>query len=309
MNYWLLDSGTSAHMTPHRTDIDTNSFRPVSNGFVKVTNNQHEPIIGIGNVTILIKCYETGVNITWTLFNVLVVPTIVRRLIATDELNDDGHSIGVERSGIVITLRERHNIFTQRKTTVIKYPRTWEYDEQTMEYQWPAYEYRQAVLNLPRGYLVSPVSMSLVPETTESTNAVEETDADQHNDEDFAPDQDDASNDDTASNADDESTPGTATQQNNAGDSESDTQAKKRSVHLQTVHNRFGHQSIESLLLGNRENIWNDIKVQRDPENICQTCQITLSRKTARNRKMAAEFPKEPGRMVTIDIISNPFSV
>jgi hypothetical protein len=103
MNYWLLDSGTSAHMTPYRTDIDTNSFRPVTNGYVKVANDQHEPIIGIRNVTILIKCYETGMNITWTLFNVVVVPTIVRRLIATDELNDAGHSIGMEPSGIVLT--------------------------------------------------------------------------------------------------------------------------------------------------------------------------------------------------------------
>jgi hypothetical protein len=90
-------------------------------------------------------------------------------------------------------------------------------------------------------------------------------------------------------------------------ETESNTKSQKRAVHLQTVHNRFGHRSIESLLLGNRDNIWNDIRVQRDPENICQTCQITLARKTARNRRTTAEQPTEPGRMVTIDIISNPF--
>jgi hypothetical protein len=137
MNYWLIDSGTSAHMTPYRTDIDMNSFRPITNGYVKVANDQHEPIIGIGNVTILIKCYRTGMNITWTLFNVVVVPTIVRRLIATDELNDAGHSIGMEPSGIVLTLREPPNVPTQRKVTVQKYPRTWEYDSIAKEHVIP----------------------------------------------------------------------------------------------------------------------------------------------------------------------------
>jgi hypothetical protein len=155
-------------MTPYRTDIDTNSFRPVTNGYVKVANDQHEPIIGIGNVTILIKCYETGMNITWTLFNVVVVPTIVRRLIATDELNDAGHSIGMEPSGIVLTLREHPNVPTQRKVTVLKYPRTWQYDSDAKEYQWPAAEYQFAVGTAPQGFLISPISLNLRQETVAS---------------------------------------------------------------------------------------------------------------------------------------------
>jgi hypothetical protein len=300
MNYWLLDAGTSAHMTPYRTDIDTNSFRPVSNGFVKVANNQHEPIIGIGNVTILIKCYETGLNITWTLFNVLVVPTIVRRLITTDELNDAGHSIAMESSGIVITLREQPNIRTQSKVTVIRYPRTWEYDEQTSEYQWSIVEYQQAVRNSPNGYLVSPVSMNLMEEPTASANAVEADNNGQHQHDDNALEPDSEPDDDSSHDTETESS-------DNSSDTNAENQAKKRAVHLQTVHNRLGHRSIESLLLGHRDNIWNDMKIQRDPENICQTCQITLARKTARNKKTAADRPDEPGRMVTIDIISNPF--
>jgi hypothetical protein len=281
-------------MTPYRTDIDTNSFRPVTNGYVKVANDQHEPIIGIGNVTILIKCYSTGMNITWTLFNVVVVPTIVRRLIATDELNDAGHSIGMEPSGIVLTLREHPNVPTQRKVTVLKYPRTWQYDSDAKEYQWPAAEYQFAEGTAPQGFLISPISLNLRQETVASANAVEDKT-------DNAPPDDDNSGSDDDHTSDEDSNDGT-------DDSPAEeTQATKRAVHLQTIHNRLGHRSVESLLLGNRDNIWNDVKVQRDPESICQTCQITLARKTARNKKTAADFPSEPGRMVTIDIIQNPF--
>jgi hypothetical protein len=295
MNYWLLDSGTSAHMTPYRTDIDMNSFRPVTNGYVKVANNQHEPIIGIGNVTILIKCYRTGMNITWTLFNVVVVPTIVRRLIATDELNDAGHSIGMEPLGIVLPLREHPNVPTQRKVTVLKYPRTWEYDSGAKEYQWPAVKYQFAIGTAPQGFLILPVSLSLSQETVASANAVEDK-------------TDDAPPNDDNAGSDDDSTSDEGSEIGKENSSAEETQATKRAVHLQTIHNRLGHRSVKSLLLGNRDNIWNDVKVQRDPESICQTCQITLARKLAQNKKATADFPSKPGCMVTIDIIQNPFS-
>jgi hypothetical protein len=78
------------------------------------------------------------------------------------------------------------------------------------------------------------------------------------------------------------------------------TTNKKHSVHLQLMHHRLGHRSIESLLLGNSDNIWNDITVQKDQETVCETCQITLARRAARNRI-------HPGTMVMVDIISNTF--
>jgi hypothetical protein len=55
------------------------------------------------------------------------------------------------------------------------------------------------------------------------------------------------------------------------------TTNKKRNVHLQLMHHRLGHRSIESLLLGKSDNIWNDITVQKDPKIVCETCQITLA--------------------------------
>jgi hypothetical protein len=109
-------------------------------------------------------------------------------------------------------------------------------------------------------------------ETVASANAVEDKidDAAPPDDDDAGSDDDHTSNEDSNDGADDSSA--------------EETQATKRAVHLQTIHNRLGHRSVESLLLGNRDNIWNDVKIQRDPESICQTCQITLARKTARRQ-------------------------
>jgi hypothetical protein len=82
----------------------------------------------------------------------------------------------------------------------------------------------------------------------------------------------------------------------------------KRHVGLQLMHHCVGHQSVESILLGNKDNIWNDVAIQRDPESVCETCHITLSCKAHCN-KHPDSFPTIPGRMVMVDIISNPFRV
>jgi hypothetical protein len=73
-NYWLPDSGTTTHMTPHISDLNAGSFKPHS-GSIRLANNHRSTVIGQGNVTLLIRCYRTGELISWTLHDVLVVPT------------------------------------------------------------------------------------------------------------------------------------------------------------------------------------------------------------------------------------------
>jgi Reverse transcriptase (RNA-dependent DNA polymerase) len=81
----------------------------------------------------------------------------------------------------------------------------------------------------------------------------------------------------------------------------------KRNVDLQLLHNRLGHRRTDSLLLGNNDDIWADITVKNDPESICTTCQITLSRRAARVKQRPAAYPTKPGVMAMADIIDNPF--
>ena len=42
---------------------------------------------------------------------------------------------------------------------------------------------------------------------------------------------------------------------------------------------------------------------------MCETCKITLSRKTNRGKKPAADIPTTPGRMVMADLQRNPFPI
>lgn len=117
--------------------------------------------------------------------------------------------------------------------------------------------------NSPNGYLVSPISMNLMQEPTAFANAAEEENNGQH--------QHNENTLETDCESDDDSSPDTEMESSDDSDkTNTENQAKKHAVHLQTVHSRFSYRSIESLLLGNRDNIWNDMKVQRDPENICQ---------------------------------------
>jgi hypothetical protein len=105
--------------------------------------------------------------------------------------------------------------------------------------------------------------MNLMQEPTAFANAAEEENNGQHQHNENTPEPD--------CESDDDSSPDTEMESSDDSDkTNTENQAEKHAVHLQTVHSRFSHRSIESLLLGNRDNIWNDMKVQRDPENICQ---------------------------------------
>lgn len=54
--------------------------------------------------------------------------------------------------------------------------------------------------------------------------------------------------------------------------------------------------------------MWNDVTIIADPESICQTCQITKSRASARGSG-PLEYPTTPGTMLCMDIVTNPFIV
>jgi hypothetical protein len=55
------------------------------------------------------------------------------------------------------------------------------------------------------------------------------------------------------------------------------------------------------------DGIWNDKKSVSDPEEFCQTCQITTARKANRGKSPLDELQEIiPGTFVMIDIANNP---
>ena len=91
-HFWLIDSGTTAHMTPYLSDLDPGSFESSSNS-IRVANNHRSKSIGTGTVTLTIHNYLDDAIIYLQLTNVLVVPDLHKRLISTDKLNSFGHEV------------------------------------------------------------------------------------------------------------------------------------------------------------------------------------------------------------------------
>ena len=88
--HWLVNSGASCHMTPHKSDFTSlKTFKTK----VKVANGSLVPATHIGSVELTIVDRITSDSLTVTLQNVLLVPNIDRRLISTDALNEQGHMV------------------------------------------------------------------------------------------------------------------------------------------------------------------------------------------------------------------------
>jgi hypothetical protein len=109
-------------MTRHISNLDAGSYKPRP-GSIRVANNHRSKVIGRGNVTLLVRCYCTGELRLWTLHNVLAVPTLTKRLIATDALNIFNHEVQFLLDCIIFILCECEDANAIRKTTVLKLPK------------------------------------------------------------------------------------------------------------------------------------------------------------------------------------------
>ena len=86
---WLIDSGTSKHMTPHRRGLS--DYVP-TNGFVRVANKATLRIQGRGRLTVL--CRSSEAEVIRVTMDVLHVPGLVYNLFATDQVvNEGGHVV------------------------------------------------------------------------------------------------------------------------------------------------------------------------------------------------------------------------
>ena len=99
-NFWLPDSGTSAHMTPYIEDILPGSLETfVSN--VTVANSRTTKVTHRGTVHILLHNYQDpGNSCILPLFGVLVVPKLASRLLSTNQLTYHQHTVTFNQSSI-----------------------------------------------------------------------------------------------------------------------------------------------------------------------------------------------------------------
>ena len=89
---WLLDSGASYHVTPHRSQFRQYSDRHSDS--VRVGNSQHCAVIGIGTIELNLPGGSTLV-----LHNVRHVPELSRPLISVGQLDEAGIHAGFSSGG------------------------------------------------------------------------------------------------------------------------------------------------------------------------------------------------------------------
>jgi hypothetical protein len=79
----------------------------------------------------------------------------------------------------------------------------------------------------------------------------------------------------------------------------------KRQIGCSLMHNRLGHRSVGAIMLANKDDLWNDVSVMPEPDKICETCRITLSRKANRSKipPLRSKFARHT---ILLDIEKNP---
>ncbi|KAJ9544694.1 hypothetical protein OSB04_024401 [Centaurea solstitialis] len=117
---WILDSGCTFHMCPHRSWFHT--YEKVPEGVVMMGNNDSCPIIGKG--TIRIRMHD---GITRTLGDVRYVPELQRNLISLSTLDRNGYEfigkngvVRVKRGALLMmkALRKTANLYILQGQTV-----------------------------------------------------------------------------------------------------------------------------------------------------------------------------------------------
>ena len=67
----------------------------------------------------------------------------------------------------------------------------------------------------------------------------------------------------------------------------------RKKIALELLHQRLGHRSTISLLVGDTANVWEDIELIIHPEPFCTSCKIYSMNKKARSKiplKLKAPF-------------------
>ena len=274
-NFWLIDSGSTSHMSPFASDFERiDESQDI--GSIKVANGNRVPIRGKGLVRLGINTNMGEVILP--LQDVLYVPGLKKRLISTDVLGNYQHIVTMHPLFVEFKLKHEDNYLKP-----IRFPRYYKYNEEDSSIEWPLNREHMASIYARKKYIYyNPIFLprkGIRNRLAGERSDIVEQSSDEENEM-------LVENDEEAYNVE---------------------VVMKRQVPIKLLHHRLGHRSYETLKASNNDDIWNDVKVVNDPETICETCQITKAR-LANRSKNPPDYPTAPGVMIYIDIITNPFS-
>ena len=297
-NYWLPDSGTSAHMTPYVADIIPGTLRP-HKSFVTVANNTCVRATHIGTVALHLTNYmDPSVTRVLEIHEVLVVPDLATRLLSTDQLNKYGHDVLFSANSVDFVIME-----TTRERLVLKIPKRFIPTRDGKSLKWPDDAFATARLGDPTPFLIGPaydlpnVVWNVQPDSTSVNNSNNTTVAMYSPDSPASPAPADPPIQDAHVLEPRSDTNGNETFAVKPG---------KRQIGCGLMHNRMGHRSVGALMLAQKDDLWGDATLKPEPDAICETCRITLSRKANRGKQRPPRAV-ESGHTILLDIEKNPF--
>lgn len=292
-NFWLPDSGTSAHMTPQIEDIFPGTLETYKSD-VTVANSKTTKVTHRGTVHIVLQNYIDSSDLRiLPLFGVLVVPKLASRLLSTDQLTFHRHTVTFNQLTIDFGITEALRNGRQ-DTLSYRLPRQYEVAEGGRTLEWPVDALEHA--NQGCRFLIGPGPYDIANNTNSASAPYSHKLAALVNDEKptdenitaLAPTQRKHKSRAFPAQADVDPEEAPDAHDITPSDAEKGTVFKaksgKRHIGCALMHNRLGHRSVGAILLANKDDLWNDVSVTPEPDKICKRCRITLSRKANRSK-------------------------
>ena len=257
---------------------------------VTIANGKQLPIKGRGMVRMSATDSAKEETMEWDLEHTIYVPELDRRLISTEFMNEEhGHGVSLEPGYIDLKLRPDNE---EDNAVTITIPKKFRIDASNGNLLWSDEKvWKKRCADPTNPIIVTPIegfkrserykTVPTIP--TKNTkrvsfaNAVDEQDGNDHG------------------NAQEEKGDNIldarkgqqiiAAEQEEAIVNRAEERPGKRMIPLSLLHRRLAHCSIPGLLLAHTEDVWNDVQAYiNEPDAICPTCKITMSRKAKRNK-------------------------
>jgi hypothetical protein len=81
----------------------------------------------------------------------------------------------------------------------------------------------------------------------------------------------------------------------------------KKSVPASLLHRRLGHRTINTMIIGSKNEVWADATLRLEADNFCDSCQIVSARSANRGKSPldVGALDMQPGESVMVDLVPN----
>ena len=81
----------------------------------------------------------------------------------------------------------------------------------------------------------------------------------------------------------------------------------KKSVPASLLHRRLGHRTINTMIVGSKNEVWADTTLRLESDNFCDSCQIVTARAANRGKSPldVGALDMQPGESVMVDLVPN----